>query len=150
MIRIIALLLCVLWAAPVFGDWSDNPYSDTDKAKMDALKKWDEDQAGAAVIHQNNLPDLDGVKINLGVESSTTLGDFGAATGSGMEVGFAILDGDDTYDFRVDPDGTDRIITTSADGDYLGADDAGDFIWLIDIADGYWLITDKQGTWTEE
>jgi hypothetical protein len=72
------------------------------------------------------------------------------ATGSGVLIEFLVIDGDDTYDFRVDPDGTDQIITTSAAGDYLGADDAGDYIELVDVASGKWAITSKQGTWTEE
>jgi hypothetical protein len=73
-----------------------------------------------------------------------------AFTGSGLKWGFAIVDGDDTYDFLVDPDGTDQILTTSAAGDYLGADDAGDFIIITDIASGVGLIESKEGTWTEE
>lgn len=73
-----------------------------------------------------------------------------AATGSGATVGFFINDGDDTYDVRVDPDGTDRIIGTSADGDYLGADDSGDFLKLLDVGDGVWGVVGKVGVWTEE
>ena len=74
-----------------------------------------------------------------------------ASTVPGFEVGFLIQTGDDTYDFQADPnDATDKIIGTSAAGDYLAADDADDILFLRAVGDDRWQQFDVNGTWTEE
>lgn len=81
--------------------------------------------------------------------SGDQVGVLPAATGAGGVFGFFLVDGDSTYDFRIDVDGVDQIITTSASGDYIGADAAGDLARLTDVALGFWML-ETMGTWTEE
>jgi hypothetical protein len=79
--------------------------------------------------------------------------DLPAATGSGIEYIFYILDGDVTYDLRIDPNGTDRILGvnilgTNGDGDYIWADAANERVHLVDCASGRWCTVASGGTWT--
>lgn len=79
--------------------------------------------------------------------------DLPATSGSGIDLYFYIQDGDDTYDLRLDPNGTDRVVGfgtsgVNGDGDYLWADGEGEFLHLVDCASGRWCIKSISGTWT--
>jgi len=75
-------------------------------------------------------------------------GNLPPATGSGVEYCFYIADGDDSYDFRVEPDGTDTIGAGAA-GHYWEAKTIGSYIIVQDVASGKWSML-TQLTWTEE
>jgi hypothetical protein len=57
----------------------------------------------------------------------------------------------DAFTITVDPNGNDRIIGTSANGDYLqGGAVVGNMLALVCVKANEWQTVGKNGTWTEE
>jgi hypothetical protein len=66
----------------------------------------------------------------------------------GMSMTFFVTD---AFTITVDPNLNDRIIGTSANGDYLqGAATIGNMLTLVCVKTGEWQTVGKNGTWTEE
>jgi hypothetical protein len=66
----------------------------------------------------------------------------------GMSMTFFVTD---AFTITVDPNGNDRIIGTSANGDYLqGAATIGNMLALVCVKANEWQTVGKNGTWTEE
>lgn len=76
-------------------------------------------------------------------------GNLPPATGSGVEVVYYITDGDDTYDLRAEPDGTD-VIGGGAAGHYWECKVKEGLLWVRDIAIGKWAIINALESWVEE
>jgi hypothetical protein len=66
----------------------------------------------------------------------------------GMSMTFFVTD---AFTITVDPNGNDRIIGTSANGDYLqGGAVVGNMLALVCVKANEWQTVGKNGTWTEE
>lgn len=111
------------------GDGSGTPYTGMDVDNFPAFYRFDIDSLGENYVV--TLP-----------EASTWLG---------KEVIIHLTNANATYDLRVDPaDASDQIISTSAAGDYLGADGGDEILHLIALGNNKIEIVNSSGTWTEE
>ena len=77
-----------------------------------------------------------------------------ASTCNGDELIVYLQSADASHDLLVDPDAGDHIVTTTAAGDYIGADGADEYVHLMAVSDGKWIILNSDGAlptgWVEE